>query len=342
MKTTAKVCLLLALFAVSLHAEKAGPIGPIETGYGADGEYRMVRASFDNPAKKSYKVYVFRPKGLKNRPTIFFAHGFGGIDPQYYMSLIRHVVSRGYVVVYPSYPALQSSGDRYDIIFTGFEEAAQRFSKYIDTTRVGFMGHSYGGGATPSMAYRGIVENGWGANGAFLFPMAPWYSFDITDAELQAFSDGVLMIMQVYDEDRTCDQRMAIDIFNSISIPAKDKDYHILYSDSSAEHDYVLSADHLTPCASPDPLLPLFIEDGLDYYGIWRPLDALCAYLWEGKKTARKYALGGGRKLQRYMGKWPAPDGSRVKRKWVGDDPQPTQEQSYYSWRWDSFLNPRN
>ena len=56
-----------------------------------------------------------------------------------------------------------------------------------------------------------------------------------------------------------------------------------------------------------------FGVDALDYYGLWKPFDALCDAAFSGKN--REYALGNSPE-QRFMGKWS--DGVPVKELQVG------------------------
>ena len=104
-----------------------------------------------------------------------------------YKTLINYLVSRGMIVVYSPYPnQLTPVQNNLNIMFNGFDLAAQKYASRMDLTRVGFLGHSYGGGAVPSMARRGLAK-GWGTNGAFMFPMAAWYVYDMTDAQMASF-----------------------------------------------------------------------------------------------------------------------------------------------------------
>jgi len=198
----------------------------------------------------------------------------------------------------------------------------------LDSTRTGFVGHSYGASATPAMAWRGIVEEGWGANGAFLFMMAPWYAFEITAGQLESFPAGVKLIVQSYDEDTLVDPRMGMDMFTHFSIPDSEKDYITLFSD--AHEGYTLEAGHNTPTSGD--------EDGLDYYGVYRLLDALADYTFTGNNDAKRIALGGGDAEQRFMGAWP--DETPVRELAVTDRPIPSHPMSDYFWTWDNPINP--
>ena len=106
-------------------------------------------------------------------PVMFFSHGLGGNFYIGYRSMLTHVASQGVAVVFSPYPTGLSWTQQYDILWKGFEEAADVYQNEFDLDRVGFFGHSWGGGATPNMALRGI-EKGWGQQGLLMFIMAPY------------------------------------------------------------------------------------------------------------------------------------------------------------------------
>jgi hypothetical protein len=107
-------------------------------------------------------------------------------------------------------------------------------------------------------------------------------------------------------------------------------------SDSSSIYSYKLRADHALPFNSYD------VEgevDGLDYYGIFRYLDALAEYSFTGNLKAKKIALGNGNKIQRFMGIWP--DNTPVKLCYVSDNPPMIKNSDYYHFHWYHPLNSR-
>ena len=318
-------------------AEHTGPIAPITSGYGARGERQIAVTRLANPSADR-AVCVYYPRDLTEKaPTLFLLHGFGSPSAEVYMELIDFAVSRGLAVVMPIY----FSDDRpvpenYAIMKAGLEFAVSEFSSLIDTARVGYWGHSYGGGSVPYLAREGLIKKGWGSAGTFLYMAAPWYSFAMDNAALAEFSStNAKLLMQVYEEDDVTDHRMAKDIFENIGIPAAEKDYVQLFSDT---HDgYKLFADHYTPTKA--IIIGGGALDGLDFYGIFRPLDALADYSFNGSAAGKSVALGGGSAAQRFMGAYP--DGSPVKELEATDTPVVTKPESYYSAKWSNAYNPR-
>lgn len=331
-------------------------IAPIREGYGAQGAHRMQTATVRNPRWSQRPVTVFYPADVAGRsPVVFFSHGYGAVDYHNYHWLIEHLVSRGMVVVYAPYPTLtgpagggggflrrrgapasadaDSAGgradpftQRYAVLWAGFEAAVQQQGERMDLTRVGFAGHSFGGGATPAMAYHGFVERGWGSAGAFMYLMAPWYS-NVTQEQLQRLPAHTNVLIQVYADDSINDHRMAIDFFRSIGV--SQKEYVVLYGD---DHDGCrVTAEHDVPGRE--------TMGALKYYGVFRLADALADYAFNGNASGKEVALGHGSAAQRFMGAWP--DGTPFHELSAESNPQPLHPESFYKKSWHARQNPR-
>lgn len=313
----------------SLAACPSVPIEQASSGYGANGSYTSASLSFNNPESFIQKVYIYYPVGATPAPTIFFSHPYGGRNPSRYIEMIEHFNSLGYAVVYPQYPTLGSAENKYDVLWAGFEEAADSYSSYLDTSKVAFFGHSFGGGATPRMTLNGLAE-GWGSNGAAMYIMAPWYSLRLSDTDLSNFDTDVTMNVVVFDDDSTNDHEMAIDIFENIAIPAAGKAFYKVYTDS--ESGCTLTADHGTP-NNVD-------LDGLDYWN-WYHMDALLDYTFNGNSSAQNIALGNGSTAQKYWGTWwTSNDYTEAQ---VSSDPLPSNASSFYTFECDDEdSNPRH
>ncbi len=290
------------------------PKGPYS---GTDGPYAMANAIYADPAYSAEPVQVFLPAGAPGkRPVIFFAHGYGPGLWQVYGDLITHLVSIGYAVVYAPYPTTgATTPQRYEALWAGFLAAAQA-NGALDLTRVGFVGHSFGGGAVPYLAYRGLVEQGWGRSGAFMMLLAPWYSYETPDALLQALPASLIRGEQIYDQDSTNDHRMAIDLDQHLPVGT-----YFLLGHSSTLNGCTMIADHSTPGRNPSLLLKRLV--------VFRPLDAMAGLAFEHSAAAERALLlmtkpdGGDQPLSRLTA------------------PQPDQPQSYYQNPWDDPLNPR-
>ena len=210
------------------------------------------------------------------------------------------LTSNGLAVVQVPYPIFvagqRPNAVRYDWLWSGFSEAAIRYASVFDLTRVGFVGHSFGGGATPEMARRGFVEKGWGAAGRFMFVMAPWYSWG---TGYDTLPGDVRTVIQVYADDAVNEHDIAVaDIWNKL--PATlERRWLMIRSDACG---CGLNAGHVVPICSPDSGSP---EDGgtlngHDAWGVWRRVHALAAYAFNGDVAASDVAYG----IDTAMGKW--------------------------------------
>lgn len=257
------------------------------SGYGTDGSHSVGIISFANPGYPSKNIEIYYPSDILTKvPTIFYSHAFGGNNSANISGMLNFVAMKGYAIVYVPY---QTTGvtvyDRYDNLLNGFQRAARDYPAIIDTTRVGFLGHSFGGGASFSNAYICFIQKNWGQNGRFIYVLAQWYSYNISQTELQSFPANTKLLTEIFDDDVTNDHRMAIDIYNNINISAAEKDFILLKSDTVA--GYIYLADHVVPNTAS-------AFDALDYYAYYRLLDALCDYTFNGNLAGKNVALGNG------------------------------------------------
>jgi hypothetical protein len=287
-KTIGLFFLILLFFNVLWMPKLAGTAMAME--YGETGPYSVERHTFENSLWKKInggvEVSVLLPQQISGRvPVVFFSHGLGGTSWSGYRSLLTHMASRGFAVVFSPYPANGATNDqRYLILWNGFEEAASRFSTRFDLTKVGFMGHSYGGGATPAMAYKGMMERGWGTKGAFMYMMAPAPTFTVSDAQLRSLPNHTNLIMQVFSNDTITPHRTAIDQYAKMSsIPFERKAYYFTEGEHSEPSDRKIN--------------------DLDKLAIRKPLDALIDYSFKADRPeeGRVFALTIGRPGDHYL-----------------------------------------
>ncbi|HEY8896018.1 MAG TPA: alpha/beta hydrolase, partial [Niastella sp.] len=269
----------------------SGPVLPPADGYGHDGTYTVSKISFPSPTYKGNNVEIFYPKEASGPlPVIFYSHPFGGEQSAYNMGLYNFIAKKGCVVVFAPYATFGMSVDeRYNTLWQSFKTAVTSYPQLIDTKKVGFMGHSFGGGASFALAYKGFVEEGWGVNGRFIFVQAQWYSSQITQEQLKNFPINTRLITQVYDDDVTNDHRMAIDMFKGINIPDAEKDFILVKK--SVVGNYTYTAEHNLPNTRS-------AYDAYDYYVVYRLLDALIDYSFNGVTKAKEVALGNGSAAQ--------------------------------------------
>lgn len=287
MKSFFYLTILIAFNSLSTFGQTyTGPIPKPTSGYGADGSYTVATQSFSNPNFSGRDIVIYYPAGITSPvPTIFYSHAFGGNNPNNISGFLNFVAKKGYAVVFVPY---QTTGvtveGRYSNLLNGFIQAAQNYPNIIDTTKVGFVGHSFGGGASFANAYHCFTKLNWGQSGRFIFSMAQWYSYNISQTELQSFPNDVKLLTIVYEDDVTNDHRIANDIFRTINIPTSEKDYLCVKSD--VINGYAYTADHVIPNNSD--------FNALDYYAYYRLFDAMSDYVFNGSMAGKDVALGNG------------------------------------------------
>jgi hypothetical protein len=316
---------------VYIDDDLAGPISRPLAGYGSDGKYSVAKITFPSPLYSGKNVEIFYPQGITSpKPTIFYSHPYGGEESAYNIGLYEFIAKKGYVVVFAPYPTTGVTvEDRYNTLWQSFKKAVTDYPNIISTTKVGFMGHSFGGGASFALAHKAFIEEGWGVNGRFIFAMAQWYSYQITPAELQGFPANTKLISQVYDDDVTNDHRLAIDMFKNINIPNSEKDFILIKK--SVLPNFTYTAEHNLPNTQSS-------YDAYDYYGIYRLLDAMIDYSFNGNAAAKNVALGNGSAEQITM---PSYNGQALSPLVVTDNPLPLYPQSKYTFQCGASNNPR-
>jgi len=142
----------------------AGIFLPITAGYGADS-IRSIRVEYHKPAAFRHgAIYLYRPETVSVRmPVVFFLHSVGTGNNNSYDKLLRHMASRGLCVLHITYriKSFPYQGRTYRRMFSSCLAAVKYFGAYIDTTKIGFAGHSFGAAALPYLALRCITERNW-------------------------------------------------------------------------------------------------------------------------------------------------------------------------------------
>ncbi|MXN90343.1 T9SS type A sorting domain-containing protein [Flavobacterium sp. Sd200] len=321
-----KFCLLLFI-SISGYAQYADPNFPIPaTGYGSNGLYTVAVESLVNLNFIGHPIKVYHPAEVTTAvPTIFYSHAYGGTDPENIIGILEFIAKKGYAVVFVPYATANTVtiDERYQTLVNGFGRAATNYPDIIDTTRVGFLGHSFGGGASFGISHQ-FFEEGWGTNGRFIYALAQWYSY-IDPADLTTFPEDVKVLFEIFNDDDTNDHRMAVDIFNRINTPAAEKDFLLVSSSTVNGYNYV--ADHVLPNTAA-------AYDALDYYAYYRLLDALCDYTFNGNLDGKNVALGHGSVEQVTM-----PQGMGNLQQL--NQPTVSYPQDHYLWRCDDEMNPR-
>lgn len=292
--------------------------GTIDQGSpGADGPCGVSRRDLWNPVDLRHADVLFEPTGGAapwtggtcgddHRPVVLIAHGYLGTFPEAYQGLIDHLVGNGFVVVFPGWPVEYDQPHQYEVVDTGFDLAVKTSGR-VDTTRVGVVGHSFGGGMTPWLVNR-VDERGWGSKALWAVSFAPWYMFGVGTGAVDLPERTWLTVVN-YDEDVFVDSRLGIDMYRSADLPADQKNYVLVHTDRS--EDPAMFADHIGPVSFELlPFLGVISTDHVDRWAVWRTIDATSRCTLDGTWCDTDLAD---------MGTWP--DGRPVVRADVSTDP---------------------
>lgn len=339
-------------FALTTRFCRAQIAPPAAGDFGGAGPYSVAVSTFTNPVYptangETLTVSVYHPSGGVNTtlPTVFFAHGYTSPigTASSYDTLLTNLASQGYNVVFSPYEGGTglNIAKRFDELTTGFDAAVAMYG--LNTAKVGFAGHSYGGGFLPAVVqhemmgvtdFSGTPGHTWGAAGAFMYSMAPGYAYGgLPASQIISLPANLNLVEQIYFDDTTiADPRVAIDVFYNSTVPNSQKDFMTVFGDDYGTPTQV--ANHFLPTIGTE-------STGLQAWGVFRHLDALAAYTFTGDLTAKDIALGNGSPAEAYMGKWN--DGTPVTPLSATDLPDPAGYfAGAYVVDWDSAANPRH
>ena len=287
----------------------------IATGYGSWGENSVIHeteVNFEVAGTVVGKINFYHPDiAVTQLPTIFFISGWG--RPAYtYEYYFHFLASQGYSVVniYSDRPGdiATSYQDSLDMII---QAAETEYPNWINTSKVGLAGHSYGAGATVWLGKHifGATHN-YGASGRFIFMTAPWYSLMVTESDLLNYPDNVKLLIEVNNDDMhnsgsyNTDERAIRAVFELINIPNDEKDFVRVFSDTNltfqydsdnngTDETYHYDANHyVSYTATSNSHGAYQTYDALDVHAINRLSHALIEYTFNDDLQAKNIALG--------------------------------------------------
>ena len=305
------ISLIFSIGFVSLFGQTyEGPFPQITSGYGAFGNHPIAEKKFDNTfllehgmnhGDDGVELTMRYPADLQGPvPTVLFASGWGQYSPDIFSKLLDFIASKGYCVVFTPYPTDQSNGHTWEnSLYNGMKQAIEENTganpgddNIIDTTRIGFFGHSLGAGDIFWLGYKFYVDHGYGANAKFLFSVAGWIGFNMTEAYLANYPADCKLRVEIWEEDDhdpsknppgNTSPRIQYYLFHQINIPDSEKNY-IKILGGPDQNGYHYATDH--------KLVTMDQFNALDYYAIFRPLDAMMDWTFNGVSAAKDLALG--------------------------------------------------
>lgn len=291
------------------------------TDYGMQGALAVqARSDVANGRWPQEPITVYRPMNTQPYPVIFYSHAFLGSDHTRIAPMLRRLASAGFNVVFVPYKGVAvTRTEQYATLWEGFRAAANQYGAQFDLTRVGFMGHSFGGGATPEMARRAFAaptQNGltqaWGSAGRFVFIMAPWFSLPsletptATNDHYRDLPLDVKVVLQVFADDDTNDHLIAQqDIWDKLP-SGLERSWQVVSSDQCGA-DLLLASHNIPPGDVANAG-----DNALDVWGITRHVLALADFAFGSKSQATKEVAFGLTDTGRSMGQWVACGGRSV------------------------------
>lgn len=228
--------------------------------------------NFDIEIQSFQNSTLYKPKDLKldsKLPIVLFAPGWGSQDHNQYKTILSFIASQGYMVLYSKSP-LEYSAQAYILRFLEALED-ENISKYLDRKKIGIIGHSSGGGlAFKIMDY--FSKDGYGEEGRFIFSMDPWFAFEMDEDNFKNFSKNTKVVIQQYMKDNSQDPRIALTIFDKLSVLGNENRDYQVYSDLT--HGYPMGG------VSNDKMQIIL-----------KPLDALMDYVFHKKQDAYKISM---------------------------------------------------
>ncbi|HFB99825.1 MAG TPA: hypothetical protein ENJ53_03365 [Phaeodactylibacter sp.] len=285
-KTLLIIVASLLLFLIG--CKKDSPIDmpdPTIKEFGLAGTHQV--ATYTEPDYDYSTIYY--PTDLsslgKKSPIIFFASGwFSDAQPSTtYKTLLKFMASHGYTVVY-TYEG-STTDPQYTI--NGYKKildadfAKNNILPYADTTQIGVVGHSAGGGMALTILDYFSKQKNYGNNGRLLMTLDPWFAFDMDESDIKTLPSNTNVVFIKFGEGGNNDADGT-----DARIPLTE--YYLLESIADNKKDYQIfaNADHSYPKGS---------GAYSTMQGILKPLDALMDYTFvEQSERTRSVALDNG------------------------------------------------
>ena len=226
-----------------------------------NGSIQEYHTSITTKHDNKMGVSIYFEKEQIKKPTLYFLSA-ATTDRKYYGHIFHYLVKQGYVVV-----GLSTQSFASDYIMNHFYDAIQ-YARNVckqkgisDETRVGLVGHSSGAGVLPSLGYKVFTQDGLGSNGRFIWGASPWIDFQYKNS--MKLPKDTNFVTVLYEDDYSTDPRIYLDMYKLMDVKHK----AFVMVKKGGNHQTLF---YPTP-------------KKLVYEGVYRLIDNLASYTFEGK-----------------------------------------------------------
>ncbi len=304
---------------VAVSASSEPPIAAANTPSSSFPFYPHAEVRMRDFAAKTDGYWLFEPVSPvpDTADLVVFLHGYGGYNPVLYGAWIKHLVSQGYVVVYPRYqknlivprPA-KFSRNAAKAVKDAIAQVRSEGRTHLRTDRMLYIGHSYGGVTAANM---GVEWPALGIPQPKAMLLCQPGSGPIQDAVKKSYEGlpaDLLLIAIVGNKDAVVGDTFSRLVLNTaVHTPMRSLVEH--YSEPYRQR--LLTSSHAEPYA-----IDFDLDTGMrnytvsrgaintrtnvvDHYCYWKHADALLQVLKTGNETEQVFSNTPER---RYLGQW--------------------------------------